>query len=221
MDTLDRSVSVPPQGTMPPESIRRKTATPGPASTRRRESGSSSGLHTGRIGPSALSRAMESCAIEDEPPSRNHSRSHSEYYSNYGPSQGQLARREPGTLMQSNNGESGSTRFGSSHRDSREELVQMTVPDSDGETFTMRYPAGIPVKLQLNGAAHRTIAFGSKDKNESVEHNIEYRYVQQRQQQVHAQLQYGAIEHGSQKPSSTDYSHRPNAYGRRATMSGA
>ncbi|KAF8242822.1 hypothetical protein K440DRAFT_664525 [Wilcoxina mikolae CBS 423.85] len=225
LEGLDRSVSVPPGGTVAHESSRRKTTTPGPAPNRRRESGhsqSSSGHYSSRLGPSALSRAMESCAITDDPPMRSsHSRSHSDYYPNHVPSHGQLARRDHGTLMQPANSDSGSSRSSGSHHDSREELVQMTVPDSDGETFTMRYPAGIPVKLQLNGGAHKTIAFGPKEKNENIECSIAYRYVQQRQQQVHAQLQYGALEHGSRKTSASDYTYRPTTYGRRATMSGA
>jgi phage-related protein len=69
----------------------------------------------------------------------------------------------------------------------------MTVPDADGETFTMRYPAGMPVKVNLNG---KHVSLGGERR--SVEsagmeaQSVAYRYVQQRQQQVHAQLQYGA-----------------------------
>ncbi|KAI5848355.1 hypothetical protein BZA05DRAFT_95540 [Tricharina praecox] len=210
-DGFDRSMSVPPGGNVAAaaaESSRRKTTTPGPQ-PRRRESSHSQGVAgqlSGRLGPSALSRAMESCAISDEPPVRSHSRSHSDYYYSHSPSNshGQLTRREPGTMS-----------GGSYHYD---EQVQMTMPDQDGETFTMRYPAGIPVKLQLNGGTHRS---GSKSKKENIECSVAYRYVQQRQQEVHNQLRYGALEHGSRKPSANDYSYRPSAYGRRATMSGA
>lgn len=187
-DGFDRSISVPPSGAIATEPARRKTVTPGPP-PRRRESSHSQGVSgqlSGRLGPSALSRAMESCTISDEPPVvRGHARSHSDYYSHSASSHGQLARREPGTMS-----------GGSYHYD---EQVQMTVPDQDGEAFTVRYPAGIPVKLQLNA----------------------FRHVQQRQQEVHNQLRYGALEHGSRKPSANDYTYRPSTYGRRATMSGA
>ena len=209
-DGFDRSMSVPPSGTVATESARRKTTTPGPQ-PRRRESSHSQGVSgqlSSKLGPSALSRAMESCAISDEPPVRGHSRSHSDYYS-HGPSShgssshGQLTRRDPGAI-------SGSYQY--------DEQVQMSVPDQDGETFTMRYPAGIPVKLQLNGGTHKS---GPKVKKENIECSVAYRCVQQRQQEVHNQLRYGALEHGSRKPSANDYTYRPSAYGRRATMSGA
>lgn len=204
LDGIDRSLSVPPGTSVPPEAIRRKTTTPGPA-PRRRESAHAQGT-SGRLslGPSALSRAMESCAISDDPPVRSHSRSHSDYYS-HGHSH-QLARRDPGTLMHPV--DFSSSRSHGIHPD---ELVQMSLPDSDGDTFTMRYPAGIPVKLQLNGGTHKTISLGPKKKGD-IEQSVAYRYVQQRQQQVHAQLQYGA------KTAAGDYAHRPS---RRATMSGS
>lgn len=106
------------------------------------------------------------------------------------------------------------------------EFVSVTVPESpDSEAFTMRYPAGIPVKLQLNGGSStrpRTISLGPKDVNESVELSIAYRYVQQRQREVHQQLQYGAMEHHphnhhhqrAESRESAEYAHRHSGYGR-------
>ncbi|KAI5779803.1 hypothetical protein EDC01DRAFT_669912 [Geopyxis carbonaria] len=189
-----RSYSVPPVESAS-MSERRKMTTPGPP--RRRESGHTSSrpeVHPSRLGPSALSRAMESCAIDDDchPPTRSQSRSHydSHHHSN------QLSRRDPGTMMHATHSDSGSSGSGRSH--DKEELVSMTVPDAEGEAFTMRYPAGIPVKLQVNA----------------------YRYVQQRQQQVHAQLQYGAMEHGGRRTSG-EYTYRQaGGYNRRATLNG-
>ncbi|CUS11999.1 unnamed protein product [Tuber aestivum] len=190
----ERSYSVPPTKTSAPtESSRRRGATPQPI--RRRESNNSqgtSGSHSARLGPSALSRSLEACTIDDRAPRSSHHR-HSSGGHHYDTPHA-VARREPGTMMQSSHSnrssDSGSS---SSGHDGREDLVQLTVPDSD-EPFTMRYPAGIPVKLQLNA----------------------YRYVQQRQQQVHAQLQYGAgqLDH-SDRRTSADYHHRSNGYARR------
>jgi hypothetical protein len=199
LDGLDRSMSVPPGASIPAEAIRRKTTTPGPA-PRRRESGHSQGMSgTMRLGPSGLCRAMESCAIDDAPV-RSHSRSHSDYYS-HGHS---IARRDPGSVMHSADYSHSPSRSSGAYPD---DLVQMTMPDMDGETFTMRYPAGIPVK----------IALGHK-KKDSIENNVAYRCVQQRQQQVHAQLQYAALEHGGRKSAAGEYTHRSS---RRTTMSGA
>lgn len=200
----DRSVSVPPQGTIA-EPIRRRTTTPGPAPSRRRDSGNFNQL-SGRLGPSALSRAMESCTIVDEPPPRTHSRSHSDYYG-YGPGQGQLARRDPGTVMYPSNSDSGS----SSRSDPREDLN--------------------PINIQRNSSsgAHRSPPHKSPPhhrKSEGIEYGMaSYRYVQQRQQAVHEQLQYGALEHGSARDPVAadypDYPYRPSLYGRRATMGSA
>ena len=286
LDGLDRSISVPPQASSAAhESSRRKqlSATPGPAPSRRRESNHSqpsSGQCSARLGPSALSRAMESCAISDDPhPVSRHARSHSDYYSSSPSSSsrhhaGQLTRRELGALTyaaptsdpapRSSHGHHRdhhnqhshshshshshphphsashhhplpashhhplppshhhplpSSHHHSQHPAGRDEMVRMSVPDSDGETFTMRYPAGLPVKLRLDGGPNKTIAFGHRDRNETLE--PEYHSVQQRQQRVHAQLQYGALDHGSRKTIASEFPSRPSTYTRRTTMSGA
>ncbi|KAL7273703.1 hypothetical protein RUND412_003423 [Rhizina undulata] len=78
-------------------------------------------------------------------------------------------------------------------REPAEELVSLTVVDSD-EPFTMTYPAG--VKLQVNGA---------------------YKHVQQRQQQVHAQL---AGQYDYDRRANEEYYHRPSTRPRRGSMSG-
>jgi len=213
----ERSYSVPPTNTgAPAESSRRRGTAPQPM--RRRESNNSqgtSGSHSARLGPSALSRSMETCTIGDDhtPRSSHHRHSSSGHYYD---SHHAVARREPGTMMQSSRSNRSSDSGSSSGHDGREELVQLTVPDSD-EPFTMRYPAGVPVKLQLNGGTfQRILSFGRKSKNVNIENPIAYRYVQQRQQQVHAQLQYGAgqLDH-SDRRTSAEYHHRPNSYPRR------
>jgi hypothetical protein len=118
--------------------------------------------------------------------------------------------------MQSSRSNGSSDSGSSSGHEGREELVQLTVPDSD-ESFTMRYPAGIPVKLQLNGGTfQRILSFGRKSKNVNIEDPIAYGCVRQRQQQVHAQLQYaaGQLDH-SDRRTSAEYHHRSNGYPRR------
>lgn len=252
-EAAHRSMSVPPQEAYPPppaDPTRRKvSATPGPSSMRRRESGHSSqgsaSFHSSRLGPSALSRAMESCAIDDDPlpPQRSHSRSHSHpvhHYSDpYNPHSGQLARRDY-------HQQSGAMVPASQHQQQeREEFVQLTVPDSD-EPLTMRYPAGIPVKLHVNGErVHFSRGAGDRERDaggerekrrsattESNDLNVAaYRYVQQRQQQVHAQLQYGAAHaHLEDSPPPRNrnsgeyvYGRAPpsgGSYGRRAAVNG-
>ncbi|PWW77436.1 hypothetical protein C7212DRAFT_342735 [Tuber magnatum] len=212
----ERSYSVPPTNTSAPaESSRRRGTTPQPI--RRRESNNSqgtSGSHSARLGASALSRSMEACTIDDHTPRSSHHR-HSSSGHPYD-SHHAVARREPGTMMQSSHSNRSSDSGSSSGHDGREELVQLTVPDSD-EPFTMRYPAGVPVKLQLNGGTfQRILSFGRKSKNVNIENPIAYRYVQQRQQQVHAQLQYGAgqLDHSDPR-TSAEYHHRSNGYARR------
>lgn len=206
-DVPNRSVSVPPAQSDPqavPSSSRR-VATPQPI--RRRDSSNSqgSGSHSSRL-PSSLSRSMENCAIDDELPSRSsrHGHSHhrsSGYYEHHQHSA--VTRRDAGTLMQNShsNRSSDSGSSGYSHDSGREELV---VLDSD-EPFTMRYPAGVPVKLSLNGGhSPRTISVGNK--NENYEYSIGYKYIQQRQQQLHAQL--GLETEHYDRRTSADYSHR-------------
>lgn len=214
-DVPSRSVSVPPVQTEPPtissSSRRRMAATPQPI--RRRDSNTSRGSggpESSRL-PSSLSRSMETCAIDDEPPHRSshHGHSHHRSSGHYEYHHGALARRDTGTLMQSSrsNRSSDSDSSGHSYNSGREELV---VLDSD-EPFTMRYPAGVPVKLQLNGGhIPQTISLGSRDKNENIEFSIAYNYVQQSQQQVHAQLQHGAIqmEHYDRRTTASEYPHR-------------
>ncbi|KAG0137044.1 hypothetical protein HOY82DRAFT_399691 [Tuber indicum] len=212
----ERSYSVPPTNTgAPAESSRRRGTTPQPV--RRRESNNSqgtSGSHSARLGPSALSRSMEACTIDDHTPRSSHHR-HSSSGHHYD-SHHAVARRELGTMMQSSRSNGSSDSGSSSGHEGREELVQLTVPDSD-ESFTMRYPAGIPVKLQLNGGTfQRILSFGRKSKNVNIEDPIAYGCVRQRQQQVHAQLQYGAgqLDH-SDRRTSAEYHHRSNGYPRR------
>ncbi|KAI5838263.1 hypothetical protein DFP73DRAFT_267908 [Morchella snyderi] len=207
-DVPSRSVSVPPAQSdpQPAPTSSRRMATPQPI--RRRDSSNSqgSGSHSSRL-PSSLSRSMETCAIDDEPPSRSsrHGHSHhrsSGYYEHH--QHGAVTRRDAGTLMQNShsNRSSDSGSSGYSHDSGREELV---VLDSD-EPFTMRYPAGVPVKLSLNGGhSPRTISLGNK--NDNFEYSIGYKYVQQRQQQLHAQLS-GGTDHYDRRTTSADYSHR-------------
>lgn len=210
-DVPNRSVSVPPvqAESAPISSSSRRLATPQPP--RRRDSNTSrgSGDSSSRHHPSSLSRAMESCAIDDEPPHRSSHHGHSHHRSSgHHEHHHALARRDTGTMMQSSrsNRSSDSDSSGHSYNSGREELV---VLDSD-EPFTMRYPAGIPVKLQLNGGhTPRRISLKSRDKNENVEFSIAYRYVQQRQQQVHAQLQHGAqMEHYDRRTTASEYPQR-------------
>lgn len=212
-DMPNRSVSVPPAQAeaAPISSSSRRMAAPQPP--RRRDSNTSrgSGDSSSRHQPSSLSRAMETCAIDDEPPHRSSHHGHHSHHRSSGHYEyhhGALARRDTGTLMQSSrsNRSSDSDSSGHSHNSGREELV---VLDSD-EPFTMRYPAGVPVKLQLNGGhTPRKISLKSRDKNENVEFSIAYRYVQQRQQQVHAQLQHGAqMEHYDRRTAASEYPHR-------------
>lgn len=213
-DVPNRSVSVPPAQPEPTptssSSSSRRMATPQPP--RRRDSNNSrgSGDSSSRHHPSQLSRAMESCAIDDEPPHRSshHGHSHHRSSGHYEYHHGALARRDTGTLMQSSrsNRSSDSDSSGHSHNSGREELVVM---DSD-EPFTMRYPAGVPVKLQVNGRhTPRKMSHKSRDRDDNIESSIAYKYVQQRQQQVHAQLQHGAhMEHYDRRTTASEYPHR-------------
>lgn len=206
-----RSISVPPAQSEPAATISsssRRVVTPQPI--RRRDSNTSqgSGSHSSRL-PSALSRAMETCAIDDEPHHRSSRHGHSYHRSSghYEYHHGAVARRDTGTMMQSSHSNRSSDSGSSGHsHDGREELL---VLDSD-EPFTMRYPAGVPVKLQLNGGqTPRTISLGSRNKNENVEFSTAYKYIQQRQQQVHAQLEHGVtqMDHYDRRATG-DYSHR-------------
>lgn len=200
----ERSYSVPPAHTSAPvESSRRRGTTPQPIRRRESNSQGSSGSH--RL--SALSRSMEACAISDDyAPRPTHHRHHSSHA---------VARREPGVMMQSSYSNRSSDSGSSSGHDGRDDLVQLSVPNSD---LTMSYSAGVPLTLQLNGGAvQRILPFGRKSKNESVENGAAYRYVQQRQQQLHAQLKHGAgqYDHGDRRSSgeyhrrsSGEYHHR-------------
>lgn len=213
VDGANRSYSVPPEHSSYSEApTRRRVSTPQPP-MRRRESAASQ-----KLPPSSLSRAMESCAIADdrEPPVRSaSSRAHHHHQEH------SLARRDVGTVAHhggsssdsgsnssrssrgGSGGGSGMSEYTYGHAPSKDngEFVSVTVPESpDSEAFTMRYPAGIPVKLQLNA----------------------YRYVQQRQREVHQQLQYGAMEHHphnhhhqrAESRESAEYAHRHSGYGR-------
>ncbi|KAI5787533.1 hypothetical protein FPQ18DRAFT_71206 [Pyronema domesticum] len=96
--SLDRTVSasVPPVGAYEPPQEKRRSKTPGLGRERsRRESGGARDREreyygSARLGPSALNRAMENCAISDEPRERDvtrergHNRGVSDGYYGYG-----------------------------------------------------------------------------------------------------------------------------------------
>ncbi|KAI5820886.1 hypothetical protein BZA77DRAFT_50212 [Pyronema omphalodes] len=181
--SLDRTVSasVPPGNAYDPPVEKRRSKTPGLGRERsRRESGGARERErereyygSVRLGPSALSRAMENCAISDEPRERER-------------------ERERGHVRGSSDGYYGYATTGYDDR------VEYTNPRAE----EIQRP-----KLRMG----RDVEYVKSDA---------YRYVRERQQQVHQQLHYGSVgreELVGRKSLQGEYAYAPR---RRMTMSG-
>ena len=152
-----RSMSVPPPMDtydLPAAPPRRKAQTP--VQQMRRRDSTHSREHARGLGPSALSRAMESCAIEDEP--RGHTRSQSQqqpdYYTyQYPAPAGVLARRGGGASESGSDG-SGEGRMAAAGGRRR--------GASEGLEMDMRFVAARQqqVHAQLTGGYQGAVSYG-------------------------------------------------------------
>jgi hypothetical protein len=190
---LDRTVSasVPPVNAYEPPVEKRRSKTPGLGRERsRRESGGARDREreyygSVRLGPSALSRAMENCAISDEPRERDITR---ERGHNRGASDGYYGYASGGY---------------DEHRDSRVEYTNARDPRL--ERMEARGEEIQRPKLRMG----RDVEYVKSDA---------YRYVRERQQQVHQQLHYGSVgrDEAGRKSLQGEYAYAPR---RRITMS--